>query len=495
MPATGAALGEDGLTSVAGSFAYVYYVGSSASGTPLSALPINAGTYTVVATFTSSNSNYTSGGTAQATYTISPASIIYTIGNDAQIFGYPANLAADLPSSFNTGINGETLDITYSSGGDTSVATAGIYAITGVISSGVGIASNYAVTLTNGSLTVLGSGVSVVGTELWIIGGPTSNDNVQVNPVGASATGSTGVHVQATLNGVNSSTTYTQSFTAINIVLYAGNDNVQLAPTLTIKAKISAGNGNDNVQLDAGNSTATLGNGNDNVQAGNGNNTITAGSGNDNVVLGGGTNVVTLGGGNDNVNAGNGNNTIIAGNGCDNISLGYGSNVVTLGGGNDNVNAGLGNNTVTLGNGNDNVSLGSGANTVMVGNGNDNINAGNGNNVISEGNGNDNISAGNGDNLIVAGLGQHNVNVGNGSNILIDGSVQLTQSGDTLGQVLADWIQYGNQAANVASIRSRMHVTFNTNHANNINAGGGLDWFWATYAADHINSNSADLRN
>ena len=513
VPAVGTALGVDGKTPVAGSFAYVYYAGASASGTPLSVVPVNAGTYTAVATFTSSNGDYASGGTAQTTFTISQAKISYTIGNDAQILGYPANLTADLPSSFNTGINGETLDITYSSSGDTSTAKAGTYAITGAVSNGAGLAFNYVVTLTNGSLTVLGSGVSIVGTELWIVGGPTRNDNVQVNPVGTSATGSTGVQVQATLNGVYSSTTFTQSFTAINLVLYAGSDNIQLAPTLTIKARISAGDGNDNVQLDAGNNTVTLGNGNDNVQAGNGinsvivgngcdninagngNNTIAAGNGYDNVVLGGGSNVVTLGGGCDNVNAGNGNNAIIAGNGNDNISLGYGSNVVTLGSGCDNVNAGNGNNTVTLGDGNDNVSLGSGANTVMVGNGNDNINAGNGNNVISEGNGNDNISAGNGDNLIVAGLGQHNVNVGNGSNIIIDGSVQLTQSGDTLGQVLADWIQYGNQAANVASIRSRMHVTFNTSHANNMNAGGGLDWFWATYASDHLNANSADLRN
>ena len=513
MPATGTALGVDGKTPVTGSFTYVYYTGSSASGTPLSAVPINAGTYTVVGAFTSSDSNYTNGGAAQTTFTISQARISYTIGSDAQAFGHPANLAADLPPTFSTGINGETLNITYNSSGDTSTALVGVYAITGVVSNGTGLTSNYILTLANGSLTVQAAGVTVIGTELWIVGGLTSNDNVQVNPVGASATGSTGVRVQATINGVYTSTTFSQSFTAINIIMYAGNDNIQLAPTLTINAKISAGNGNDNVQLDAanaaviigngndnvqagnGNNTVTLGNGNDNINAGNGNNTITAGNGNDNVSLGYGSNVVTLGNGNDNINAGNGNNTITAGNGNDNVSLGLGNNVVTLGAGNDNVNAGLGSNTVTLGNGNDNVSLGSGANTVMVGNGNDNINAGNGNNVIVEGNGNDNISAGNGDNLIVAGLGQHNVNAGNGSNILIDGSVQLTQSGDSLGLVLADWIEYGNQAANVASIRSRLHVTFNTNHANNLNAGGGLDWFWATYAADHLNANSADLRN
>jgi hypothetical protein len=84
---------------------------------------------------------------------------------------------------------------------------------------------------------------------------------------------------------------------------------------------------------------------------------------------------------------------------------------------------------------------------------------------------------------------------GNGSNILIDGSVQLTQSGDSLRQVLDDWILYGNQAANVASIRSRLAVTYNSKHANTLDAGSGLDWFWYTYAKDKTNRKKTDLLN
>ena len=126
FPATATAVGIDGTTPVAGSFSYAYYVGTGTGGMSLgSTAPTNAATYTVVATFTSSDPNYSGGGTAQTTFTISPATISYTIGNDTQAYGYPANLAADLPSSFSTGINGETLDITYSSSGDTSTATVG----------------------------------------------------------------------------------------------------------------------------------------------------------------------------------------------------------------------------------------------------------------------------------------------------------------------------------------------------------------------------------
>jgi Ca2+-binding RTX toxin-like protein len=122
------------------------------------------------------------------------------------------------------------------------------------------------------------------------------------------------------------------------------------------------------------------------------------------------------------------------------------------------------------------------------------VQLGNGNNVVVTGNGN-NINAGNGDNLIAAGLGQHAIQVGNGSNILIDGSVTLVQSGDSLQHVLNDWVTHGASVANVASIRSRLAVTSNSNHANTLSAGSGLDWFWETYAHDKTIRKATDLLN
>jgi hypothetical protein len=276
------------------------------------------------------------------------------------------------------------------------------------------------------SQTVLGSGVTVVGSALWIVGGTSTNDHVQVNPVGTRNTGSTGVKIDANLNGVHTRTTYTQSFTAIYIYMYGGNDNVQLAPSLAINTTVNGGNGRDNINLGDGNNTVTLGNGNHHVQAGDGNN------------------------------------------------------------------------IVTLGNGNDDVHLGDGANTVTVGNGNDNINVGDGNNIIVEGNGNDNIHAGDGDNLIVAGLGRHNVQAGNGNNILIDGSVTLP-SGDSLSQILGDWIAGGtsniNTIQNILSPTGGGVVTYNTQYDNTLHAGNGFDWFWATDTKDHLNVKWTDLLN
>jgi len=71
-PAVGTALGVDSKTPVAGSFSYGYYAGNSATGTASATAPSNAGTYTVLATFTSSDPNYT-GGTAQITFAIAKA--------------------------------------------------------------------------------------------------------------------------------------------------------------------------------------------------------------------------------------------------------------------------------------------------------------------------------------------------------------------------------------------------------------------------------------
>ena len=115
---------------------------------------------------------------ATGTVTISPYALTYTIGNDQQTYGAAVNLASDLPATFATGVNGDTLDISYASTGDTATAHVGSYPITGVVSNGAGLASDYTVTLTNGTLTVnpyaltyaIGSDSQVYGTAANLAG-------------------------------------------------------------------------------------------------------------------------------------------------------------------------------------------------------------------------------------------------------------------------------------------------------------------------------------
>ncbi|MGA7498407.1 MAG: MBG domain-containing protein, partial [Isosphaeraceae bacterium] len=283
-------------------------------------------------------------------------------------------------------------------------------------------------------IVVLGPGVTVIGSQLYCVGGSSANDQVTINPVGSSNTGSTGVTVQTLLNGVNTTTTYSQSFTTVNIIGGGGNETVQMANTLTINAVVTAGNGNDQATLGEGNNTVTLGNGNDKVQvqAGDGNNNVTVGNGNDTVTLGNGNNNVTVGNSNDTVTLGNGNNMVMAGTGNDTISAGTSTNTVTAGavGSTGNIQVTLGNgandNVTLLGNGNDNVTVGNGTgDSVSVsGNGNDNVTVGNGNNDIVSvtGNGNDTVTVGNGtvgtgtgDSVSIVGNGNEKVTTGTGS--------------------------------------------------------------------------------
>ncbi len=290
-----------------------------------------------------------------------------------------------------------------------------------------------------------GPGIVIIGTELFIGGGSTSNDQVHITPIGSSNTGSTGIRVQTLLNHIGTNFPMSQSFTAINITLQNGNENVQLADSLTIPVVVTAGNGNDNIHLANGDSTVILGNGNDNLRLGGGNNSATLGNGNDNVTAGNGNNTVTVGNGNDNIHLGNGANVITAGSGNDDISAGSGTNTVVAGavGSLGNIHVQLGNgahDSVTLlGNGNENVSLGNGDgdSVTATGNGNDNVRLGNGNDSVTLGNGRDSVQAGNGDDTVSVGNGNDVVRLGNGTNKITAGTgSNFIQAGDGANTVM-----------------------------------------------------------
>ncbi|MFO1020592.1 MAG: PhoPQ-activated protein PqaA family protein [Planctomycetales bacterium] len=71
-PATAAAKGVNGQT-VQGDFTYTYYVGNTPTGQGTTTPPVNAGTYTVVASFKSTNVTYQNTTSAPKTFTIARA--------------------------------------------------------------------------------------------------------------------------------------------------------------------------------------------------------------------------------------------------------------------------------------------------------------------------------------------------------------------------------------------------------------------------------------
>ena len=512
-------------------------------------LPFNAGTYPVLASF-AGNTNYLPVSNSSQTVVIGASATTTVLASSAnpasagQSVTFTAIVSPVVPGGGTpTGSvkfqNGSTVLGTVPLsivGGQvvasltTAFTTAGAFTISAAYGNTDGNYTASSSSLVQNVQIVQTPGVYVSGTTLYVVGANTS-DYAAISPAGPMNDGSTGLSVNSTLNGVWSSKTFTQPFTAIVIVGANGNDNFQLAGSLTLPTNVTEGNGNSYLQLGGGNDTVTLGTGSDQVFGGNGNKTITSsdaagtsgyialgngnnnislGDGNDQVVLGSGNNTVTagngndsvttsgsgsnritlgngndyvrtgngadtiaLGSGNDNIQTGNGNKSITAGNGNDYVSAGSGNNVVTLGNGNDNVQLGGGNNTVILGNGNDFVYSGDGNNDVTVGNGNDNIQLGNGSNVVVEGNGNDYVSAGNGANLVIGGLGQHTIQLGNGNNILVDGSASVANTGDSLRQILSDW-----NASPSVSVNTRLKVAYNVSHPNYLSAGIRRDWFF-----------------
>ena len=171
---------------------------------------------------------------------------------------------------------------------------------------------------------ILGPGAYAFGTQLFIVGA-NSVDSAQVSAVGSKSDGTTGLKVNSTLNSVSSSKTFNQAFTAVFIFGFGGNDNFQLASTLTLTTNVTEGNGNNYIQLGGGNDVITLGTGCNQVFGGGGNKTITvqdAAGTTGYIQLGAGNHTISLGAGNDQVVLGDGNNTVTAGSGNDAVTAG-----------------------------------------------------------------------------------------------------------------------------------------------------------------------------
>ncbi len=201
----------------------------------------SVGTYAitgVLADGTGSASNYAitiSSGTLTVNKAVLAA---YTIGNQSQTYGSPATLA----NPTITGVNGETLKVTESSAGDTATANVGTYAITGVLANGSGSATNYAITISNGTLTVNAASVAASILLLDSTGSGALNDSGN----GIITVGSTGVIAVASTSSTS--------------VVVSGNGKVTDA-TLDLKSTTGTsvtGNGQINGTIVHGESAAVV---------------------------------------------------------------------------------------------------------------------------------------------------------------------------------------------------------------------------------------------
>ena len=219
-----------------------------------------------------------------ATLTITTANATVSIGNATKVFGQTVNLSAVLGTTVNTGVNGETLNISYTSAGVSPAALVGDYAITGSLSNGTGSLSNYNVTLTNGTLTVTtpsvittvqdGSNVLIVGTN--------GCDTIAVNASNPSA---------VTVNGTGS---YTVGVGG-HVIVYgmACDDNISLTGNVNLEAH--GGNGNDAISGGAGHDVLWGDQGNDTLTGAAGNDVLVGGDGSDRLVGSAGHDILVAG--------------------------------------------------------------------------------------------------------------------------------------------------------------------------------------------------------
>lgn len=190
-------------------------------------------------------------------------------------------------------------------------------------------------------------------------------------------------------------------------------------------SEIFAGDGDDNININANNST---------INGGDGNNTMKVDGENNELILGNGDNNITNNADNTTLEFGDGNNTLISNGDSNNYTFGNGDNVITnngnsnrytIGDGNNSIDSISDNNCYTLGAGNNNVTLNGNKNSVQTGDGENVVAAtgnqngiylGNGANTVTVHGENNAIGLGDGDN-IVGMLGNNNYSfIGNGNN-------------------------------------------------------------------------------
>ncbi len=246
-----------GLSDVAvsGGFAFTYYVGGSASGQGSSTAPTNAGTYTVVADFTSTNSDYLTGPTDSepVKFTINPATPTVT-ASDA---GGPENGSSYPASATATGVGGATVSGSFAftyyvgstasgNGSSTAPSSAGTYTVVADFTStdpnyATGPTDSAPVTFTIGQVTPTVTVVDVGGTYN---GNPFAASGTATGVGGVTVSGAFAFtyYVGSTASGTGSSTAPTNSGTDTVVAAFTSNDpNYVTGPTDSVPVTFTIG--------------------------------------------------------------------------------------------------------------------------------------------------------------------------------------------------------------------------------------------------------------
>ncbi|TXT36482.1 MAG: Hemolysin-type calcium-binding protein, partial [Planctomycetota bacterium] len=199
--------------------------------------------------------------------------------------------------------------------------------------------------------------------------------------------------------------------------------------TNTERAKIVAGNGNN--QIDASLFTGSV-----TMDGAGGNDTLLGGTGSDSIIGGLGNDTASGGNGNDTIEGGDGNDTLSGDAGDDSITGDVGTDSISGGAGNDFADGGAGNDVLTGSSGIDTLDGGDNDDTISGGDDGDSLLGGAGQDSITGDNGDDTIDAGDGDDTAFGNDGNDFVGGSTGDDTLQgnlgDDSVNGMEGEDTL---------------------------------------------------------------
>jgi len=216
--------------------------------------------------------------------TVTQKELTITIGSATKVFAQTINLEGVLGTSVGTGVNGETLNLTYSSAGIPLAALVGSYNINASANNGTGNLSNYHVTVNPGTLTVMTPSVITcvqAGGNLIIVG-TQSGDTITVNATNRNS---------ITVNGTGSYSVGPDGHVIVHGM--ASSDNINLTGDVSLEAH--GGDGDDTITGGAGNDVLFGGAGNDTLTGSAGNDVLVGGSGSDRLVGSAGHDILIAG--------------------------------------------------------------------------------------------------------------------------------------------------------------------------------------------------------
>ena len=278
----------------------------------------------------------------------------------------------------------------------------------------------------NGAVFSDSTTVSVVPAAIvngnLLVGGTDANDRIRVNLVGSDYV--------VNVNGFISTFAVADVVGEIRICGHDGDDDIRVGATVSDRARIFAGDGNDLIFGGWGDDVIFAGNGDDRVFGGSGDDTLLGEDGNDRLIGDSGDDLLVTGDGVDFAQGGTGDDRLVGAGGVDTFQGNEGDDVLLGGDDDDVLNGGDGNDSVFGENGDDRIVTGDGVDFARGGTGDDLLIGAGGTDTFQGNAGDDVLFGGDDDDILNGGDGNDSIHGQSGDDRIFTGDgVDFAQGG------------------------------------------------------------------